>query len=162
MWISPVNACHERSGGWWATAKGQILADKVHRWRKKKKKERNTVNPTGVEGKRKKKDNRRLNICPPVAGDYFGASGVGMRQFLLLVPGKQKAESDLGGRRGAAGADQTWANTLPSISPWFNRASVVCIPDYLMVRGSERGGWADPNKSKYGSMFFSRYDRWER
>lgn len=73
----------------------------------KKKKERNTVNPTGVEGKRKKKDNRRLSICPPVAGDYFGASGVGMRQFLLLVPGKQKAESDLGGRRGAAGADQT-------------------------------------------------------
>lgn len=30
-----------------------------------------------------------------------------MRQFLLLVPGKQKAESDLGGRRGAAIADQT-------------------------------------------------------
>lgn len=129
---------------------------------KKKKRKKYGKSHRSRGEKKKKKDNRRLNICPPVAGDYFGASGVGMRQFLLLVPGKQKAESDLGGRRGAAGADQTWANTLPSISPWFNRASVVCIPDYLMVRGSERGGWADPNKSKYGSMFFSRYDRWER
>lgn len=74
---------------------------------KKKKRKKYGKSHRSRGEKKKKKDNRRLNICPPVAGDYFGASGVGMRQFLLLVPGKQKAESDLGGRRGAAGADQT-------------------------------------------------------